>query len=353
MKKTIKKLPKSEVLIEVSVPTEMFEAYRTKALKTIGEHMEIAGFRKGKAPQNMVEKNLKPMALLEEMAELAISEYVPKIFKEEKIDAIGRPKIGITKLAQGNPLEFNVNIAVFPEIEIADYKKHASKVNKNKRVVKVSDEDLDKAIIELKKARAHSEKHKDDKEGEEISHDHTESEAEEVFDALLNDEDVKKFGPFEKVEDFKEKFRANISFEEEAREREKRRIEMLDEILKETNMELPDVLIEGELENLVGRLKMDITNAGLKFEDYLNHIKKTEEDVRKEFLPDAEKRAKMEFVMHKIGEIEKLSPKEDEVEREVKRLMDMYKDADENRAKAYVTHLLSNEEIFRFLESLE
>ena len=352
MKKTIKKLPKSEVSIEVSLPAEIFETYRAKALKKIGEHVEVTGFRKGKAPSNIVEKNIKPMALLEEMAELAISEHLTKIFREEKIDAIGRPKIGITKLAAGNPLEFTANVALFPEGEISDYKKHASKVNKNKRVVTVTDTDLDKAIIELKKARAHAEKHKDDVPGEEVSHDHTEDELIDV-DATLTDDDVKKFGPFETAADFKEKFRANIQVEEEAREREKRRIEMLEEIMKETTLDLPEILIESELENLLGRLKMDITNAGLSFEDYLNHIKKTEEDVRKEFLPDAEKRAKMEYVMHKIGEAEKLSPKPEEIDREVKRLMDMYKDADENRARAYVTHLLSNEEIFRFLESLE
>ena len=178
-------------------------------------------------------------------------------------------------------------------------------------------------------------------------------EEEEKFDANLTDEEVKKFGPFESVDDFKEKYRANIKFEKESQEREKRRVAMLDGIIAETNMELPDVLIESELENLIGRLKADITNAGLKFEDYLNHIKKTEDDVRKEHLPDAEKRSKMEFIMYKIGDAEKLAPKPEEIDREVKRLMEMYNGADENRAKAYVTHLLSNEEIFRFLESAE
>lgn len=351
MKKTIKKLPKSQVSIEVSLPHENLNIYREKALKAMAEHMELPGFRKGKAPHHMVEKNLKPMALLEEMAQHAISEHLPKILVEEKIDAIGRPMITITKLAEGNPLEFTATVDTFPEVELSDYKKIAAKINKEKKDIEISDEKLDKAIIELKKARAHAEKVHDEETGEEINHEH--KEGEETFDANLTDDEVKTFGPFETALDFKNKFRENIKFEEEGRDREKRRVAMLEEIIEGTKMELPDVLVQTELENLLGRLKMDITNAGLKFEDYLNHIKKTEEDVRKEFLPDAEKRAKMEFIMYKIGDAEKITPSEEEITKEVKRLMEMYKDADENRARAYVTHLLSNEQIFRFLESLE
>lgn len=351
MKKTIKKLPKSQVLIEVTIPKETFESYRDKALAHMGEHMEITGFRKGKAPKHIVEKSVKPSSILEEMAEHTVGEHFSKILVDEKIDAIGRPKITITKLEKDTDFEFNAIIDVFPDVELPDYKKIAAKINKDKKDIEVSDEELDKAIIELKKARAHSEKIHDEETGEEINHEHKEEE--EKFDANLTDEEVKKFGPFESVDDFKEKYRANIKFEKESQEREKRRVAMLDGIIAETNMELPDVLIESELENLIGRLKADITNAGLKFEDYLNHIKKTEDDVRKEHLPDAEKRAKMEFIMYKIGDAEKLAPKPEEIDREVKRLMEMYNGADENRAKAYVTHLLSNEEIFRFLESAE
>ena len=351
MKKTIKKLPKSVVSIEVSVPHEMLAKHREKALKDISEYMEIPGFRKGKAPAHMVEKNLKPMALLEEMAQHAVSEHLAKIFVEEKIDAIGRPIIKITKLAEGNPLEFTAEVAVFPEADLPDYKKIVSKIAKDGNEVVISDEELEKAIIELKKARNAQQKQMDEDTGEEVHSEHKDEET-EVVDASLTDDEVKKFGPFETAEEFKNKYRENIKFEQEARLREKRRVAMLDGIIEATTMDLPDVLIESELENLFGRLKMDITNAGLKFEDYLNHIKKTEEEVKKEFLPDAEKRAKMEFIMHKIGEAEKLAPKPEDVEKETKNLMEMYQGADENRARAYVTHLLANEEIFRFLESL-
>ncbi len=345
MKKTIKQLPKSQVAIDVSLPEDVFETYRAKAVGNLSEHVEIDGFRKGKAPKELVEKQLIPMAVMEEMASLAINDHFAKIVIDEKIDAIGRPQIAITKIAPGNPFEFTATVSVLPKVELPKYKALAEKVLADKKEITVSEEDLTEAIKELKKARAHQElEHKDEK------HDHAEFDKLE-FDATLTDEYVKELGPFENVADFTEKFRENIKKEKEGQAREKNRIAILEAILEKTTVEIPDVLIESELEGLVGRLKADVGNIGISFEEYLKHINKTEEDIRTEFLPDAEKRAKMELVLHTIGTENKIQPKQEEIEGETMKLMAMYKDADETRARVYVTHLLTNEAIFRFLES--
>ena len=345
MKHTIKKLPKSEVAIDVTIPKDAFEAYREKALKQVAEHVEVTGFRKGKAPSHMVEKQVQPMALLEEMADLAINEHFPKILVDEKIDAVGRPAITITKIAKGDDLEFTATVAVLPEVKLPDYKKLAAKENKMDEVREVTDEELDSAIKELKKAREHDRIHKS---GEE--HDHEAFEKQE-FTADLTDEEVQQFGPFGTVADFREKFRENIKSEKAAQETEKRRIATLEAIGAATEIELPEVLVDSELENLMNRLQADIAQAGIKFEDYLTHIKKTEADIRKDMRPDAEKRAKMELIMMEIAKAEGLKANPENVETETKRLMETYKDADPTRAKFYITHMLLNEEIFKFLEA--
>jgi trigger factor len=89
----------------------------------------------------------------------------------------------------------------------------------------------------------------------------------------------------------------------------------------------------------------------LKFEDYLVQISKTEEDLRKEWRADAEKRAKLQVVIHTISEKEKLKPSEEEIEKEVGNIMAMYKDADPVRARAYIENMLENEKVFNFLET--
>jgi trigger factor len=98
------------------------------------------------------------------------------------------------------------------------------------------------------------------------------------------------------------------------------------------------------------RLEADITNVGLKFEDYLKQINKTEADLRNEWRADAEKRAKLQMIIHSISEKEKLAPTEEEIEKDVLKITEMYKDADPARARAYVEQMMENEKVFNFLE---
>ena len=68
---------------------------------------------------------------------------------------------------------------------------------------------------------------------------------------------------------------------------------------------MPEILIEVELDKILYRMESDITQMGLKFEDYLKHLNKTVEDLRKEFRTDAEKKAKLALALNKIAENEK------------------------------------------------
>src|SRR3989338_738220 len=106
----VKKLPKSEVEIEGELGSEDFEGYFKKALLKIGATLELPGFRKGKIPESVLVSKVPEIKILEEMAQLALDEYYPKIISGEtgnaKLDAIGRPEISITKLARKNPLGF-------------------------------------------------------------------------------------------------------------------------------------------------------------------------------------------------------------------------------------------------------
>src|SRR3989338_3577779 len=128
MRVKVNKLPKSEVEIEGELPVEIFESYFAPALKKLGGDLEVPGFRKGKAPENILLANLGEMKILEEMAALAFGEHYPKILEENKIEAIGRPEIAITKLARNNPLGFKIKTAVLPEVKLPDYKKIAKRV---------------------------------------------------------------------------------------------------------------------------------------------------------------------------------------------------------------------------------
>ena len=89
---------------------------------------------------------------------------------------------------------------------------------------------------------------------------------------------------------------------------------------------------------------------GFTVEDYLAQIKKTEEEIKRDWRGDAEKRAKLEMIIHSISQKENIKPTEEEIEKEVTNIMTMYKDADPVRARAYVENILGNEKVFAFLE---
>lgn len=355
MKIDIKKLEKSEVEISGVLEWVEFEKYEEKALSKISERVELPGFRKGKVPADMVKGAVSEMELLEEMAQDALSENYIKILEENKIDAIGQPQIQITKIGKGSDLEFKIITAILPEIKLPDYKKIAKNENdkeENKKEIVVDEKDIEKVINDLRKMRA---------EQSRSPHEHKENESEEEHEKAhaeipesewpeLNDEFVKSFGDFASVEAFKEKIRSNIKMEKEVEEKDKLRLSIMEEIVKQTETELPEILIQGETDKILYRLQADIANAGFKFEDYLKQINKTEEELRKEWRDEAEKRAKIQMIILKIEEKENLKPTEEEIEKDTNKIIEMYKDADPARARAYVEQMLGNEKVFKFLE---
>ncbi len=350
MKITVKKLPKSEVEIEGELEADIFEGYYARALKKLGEKVKVDGFRKGKVPENVLTSKIPESVILEEMAELALSEHYPKIIADEKIDAISRPEISITKLARKNPLGFKIKTAVLPEIKLPDYKKLAKKIINEttdaEKNITVSEEDVENTIMDIRKSRApkvHMAEH-EHKEGEE--HVHPEPELPE-----LNDEFVKALGPFKDVADFKAKLKENIKLEKENQAKEKTRLKIIEKVIEESTLDVPNILIEIELDKILFRMESDISQMGLKFEDYLKHLNKSKEDLRKDFRGDAEKKAKLALILNEIAKAEKIVPDQEELAKEVAAILEHYKDADPERAQTHAENVLTNEKIFQFLES--
>ncbi|MFA5840881.1 MAG: trigger factor [Candidatus Paceibacterota bacterium] len=348
---TIKKLLKSEVEIEGEIDSAIFESYFNKALKKLGENINLAGFRKGKIPESVLLSNIPEISILEEMAELALGEHYPKIVEEEKIDAIGRPEISITKLARNNPLGFKIKTAILPTIKLPDYKEDAkkiiSKITDAEKNTEVSPEDLENTIMDIRKSRApkiHMAEEHEHTEGEE--HVHPEPELPE-----FNDEFVRAIGPFKDVADFKDKLKENIKLEKENQLKEKTRLKIIEKIIDDSEVELPNLLVEIELDKILYKMESDITQMGLKFEDYLKHLNKTVEDLRKDFKTDAEKKAKFALILNEIAKVEKIVADEEQVAMEVAAILEHYKDADPERARMHAENVLTNEKIFQFLEN--
>jgi len=357
LKTNVKKLPKSEVEIEGELTAEAFELYFDKALNKIGAGLEVDGFRKGKVPQNILLSKVPEIRVLEEMAEMALEEHYPKILENEKLDVISRPEISITKLARKNPLAFKIKTALMPEIKLPDYKKIANKtiseITDKEKNIEVSEKEIEDTILDIQKSRAQKKQMSDMTKEE--SHVHDENcKHEEIKESELpevNDDFVQSLGPFKDVADFKIKLKENIKLEKGNQLKEKTRLKIVEKIIDDTEIEMPEILVEIELNKILYRMESDITQMGLKFEDYLKHLNKTVDDLKKEFRKDAEKKAKLGLILNEISKAENVKADEKQVEKEVAMILEHYKEADPERAKIHAENVLTNEAVFQFLEN--
>ncbi len=333
----VEKLPQAEVKIIGEITLEALAHYREHALEHFKAELELPGFRKGHVPEKTIIERVGELALLEEAGEQALEAAYPAILSEVKEDIIGTPKVEITKLALGSPLSFSITASLFPTFELPDYKKLAKAESTKKEKIEVTDTEVEEGIMTIRRMREQQ-----GKEGEKI---------EDKDLPKLTDDMVKDFGKFENIADFKNKMRESIQKEKGLRVKEKHRLAIVKAIIEKTELTLPRIIIDSELSRMLAQMQDDVERMGINMADYLARIKKTEADLRKEWENDAIERAKMELILDKIAKEEKIEAPQEEVETEVKHLLEHYQDADPVRAASYFSHVIKNEKVFQFLES--
>jgi FKBP-type peptidyl-prolyl cis-trans isomerase (trigger factor) len=324
----IKKLSDSEIEITAEISAEEFDTFYASALKKYKETMELPGFRKGMMPEKMVIEKVGEESIMHEAVELALKIHWPRIIKEEKIEPIAQPEISITKIAKGNPLEFKIKATILPEIILPEYKEIAKEVFKEKNAVVITNEEIEKTIVSLKEKRA-----------------------------SIKPEEGKEMQPLPPEDELKKAIKENLQFEKEAKERDERRMNFLEKISGSMKFNPPEDLINAEVEKMVQELKNSISQMQLSWDQYLEHAKKKEEDLRKEWHDQAKKRVLFGLALRTIAQQENIVPSEEMLEKNAEELMQQWSPEErEKLSKAKVKeHLfgrLQHELLFDFLEKL-
>ena len=149
----IKKLLKSLVEFEITVPEAEVLAGMNSAANKISADVGIKGFRKGTVPANILEQHIGKEKIFEEACYLIADKKFAKAVESEKIKIIGRPKMEILKMAIGNPFVFKITVPVYPDIELADYKAIAEKIKGEKKEVEIKEEEIQESLKWLQKSR--------------------------------------------------------------------------------------------------------------------------------------------------------------------------------------------------------
>lgn len=343
-------------------------------------------------------------------------EVIKNNLKEEMNNIIGRPEVKLTKIAPDNPLEYKIIFQLMPEINLGRYKdlnikeeKATAKDEDVERVIKdlrnmraqekiTSDSikdgykvivniqmfldnvpveggqsqnttvivgsdyvipGFDKELLGAHKGETkefklpYPEKHyQKNLAGKIVEFKVTINEVYERDLPELNEEFAKQLGA-KSVDDLREKIQDNIKKETEQKNEQKLMLNIFEKLLESTKFShISNQLTHNEAHNMIHELKHNIEQQGGKFADYLTHIKKTEADLEKEFIPEATKRIKTSFIIDQIAKTENIAVTNEELNRAADEQLKVYahdpsmkKQADTKEFRDYLHYNMLNKKV--------
>ncbi len=347
METKIKNLGKSELEMEVELTSQEWEEYLDLAALELSQELKMDGFRPGKAPRSVVEAMVGSQRIMEVAAETAIRKSYIKTIIDNKLEAIGQPEVQVLKIGLGSPFIFKAKVAVLPEFEMGDYAKLAREVKEKLPVdLLPTDKDVENVLNELRKLRAMKEGGDKTEKGDK----------EELVLPELNDEFARSVGKFDNLEALKGGIREGLGMENQQKEKQRWRIEVINKIASAIKVELPEILILSELDKMLIEFKENIVNMGMEFDKYLGEIKQTEEDLKKGWRDQAVNRVTAALILKAIANKEKLVVTDEEIEAEISKFIRHYDPSEVNKIdmgylKEYTKGILRNEKVFQLLES--
>lgn len=316
--KNIIKQPKSLIEVTISIPWADLESRWNEVLTRLGNETEVPGFRKGTAPGNMVEAQLGSK-LQDEFLKTVQPEFLIEALKGSDIIPIDYPKYQLLSFSKGVDLQYKATVTNRPAVTVGNYK--VIKVGRP-AIKPVTDEEVNKVIEDLFKrwkarAGASGQATPNGQAGTAgsisfqggASADKPDDSFAKAMGALdLNDLKIK----IRKDLEDHTKYNNELDFEES----------ILQEVEKITGVELPDILIQDELNRMLVSLQRRVADMGLLLEDYLKGQGKTLEQLKNEWRAQAEKNVRMELGLSEIARMENVAVTDAELQAEIDKIAD-------------------------------
>lgn len=235
---TLKKLPKNTLEIDVTVPVPEIKAASEKAFGVLHAQLELKGYRKGKVPLEMAKKHLQTDAIYSQMLRDLLPSIYEEIVKKEGLRPIISPKVELVKAKEGEDWELKFKTALKPEIEVKNVKEIVAKVK-----------------AEAKKA-----------------------------DIWVPGKDKEKLPEDAKVQD--------------------QRVlnSILDALLKESKIEISELILEDEVNRRLSQLVDDVQRIGLTMEAYLKSKNTTMDELKARYNKEIEDTYKLEFILSEVAD---------------------------------------------------
>lgn len=388
MKVTLENEKDNVVKVNITIPAEeATTAYNTAARK-IAQYVNVDGFRKGKAPRHLVERQVGEERIKQEALEGLMPKVLSEVIEENKLDVITQPYITSYDFKKGEDLNVVVNVETRPEVKLGDYKnltvevtdvpvtedavkETLDRIQKNyteNKIVERESKNTDTVNIDFegfanneaikggaaknydlnlehsnfipgfadqlvgKKAgeefdiqvKFPEDYHDESLKGQDATFKIKVNAVKEAVVPELNDELAQKAGNFKTVDELKEDVKKRL---EESRENAKKvnaENEIFKKVIENASVEIPEAMIDREANAMLADYKNRLSAQGIDWESLMKATEGTDNDVMKNIREDAKLRIKNSLVIDKIAKKEGIKLAPADIDNKFKELGNAY-----------------------------
>ena len=371
----VEKLEKNMAKLTVEVPAENVEKAIQGAYNKMKKSINIPGFRKGKAPRQLIEKMYGKEVFYNDAIDAMLPSAYSDAVEECGEEIVSHPQIDVVQIESGKPFVFTATVAVKPAVELGEYKG----IQVEKAPIEVKDEEIEAQITKEREANSRTVTVDDravaqgdivtldfegfvdgvafeggkgenyDLVGAEIGKEldvnvtfPEEYGAKElagkaaVFKCKVNgikvkelpavdDEFAQEVSEFDTLDEYKADIKAKLLKEKEDEAARAKEDAVIGKIIEGAKMEIPDAMVEYQTRQMLDEFAQRIQSQGISLDQYFQFTGLTEEKYMEEMKPRALQNIQSRLVLEAVAQAENLVAEEADIEEEIKKMADMYK----------------------------
>lgn len=397
MKATLISKENNRAKFTMDFTAEEFEAAVVKAYQDSKDKFNIDGFRKGKAPRSIIEKHFGEGVFFEDAINNLFQTAYPEALNELALEVIDSPQADFSEIGKGKPLTVTIDVAVYPVVEVKDYKG----IEVEQVDPEVTEEDVDRDIEAMRKRNSRMVvADRPVENGDTVILDYAgfvgdeqfqggtaenqelkigsgmfipgfeeqligvkageskdvvvtfpeEYQAKELagkeavfkctvhevkFEELpeLDDEFAKDVSEFDTLAELRDDARARILESVKLQCENEAKDKVIAQVYENNKIEAPATMVADEMERMIQELEQQMRYQGLNIEQYLQFTGSTLDNFRNEIKPEAEKRVATRIVLRSIGDVENVEVTDEDLDKELQRMSEAYNTDPENIKK--------------------
>lgn len=385
----VENLEKNMAKLTVEVDNAEFLKAIDVACKKNRNKFNLPGFRKGKAPKEMIMKMYGPQVFFEDALNEILDKTYPEAAKESGLEIVSRPEIGVEQIGMDQNVIYTATVAVKPEVTLGEYKgvtvekaettvsakevneKLAAELEKNARVVEVDREikkddianidfvgSVDGVEFEGGKGEDYPLTigsgtfipgfedqligHKagetvdvkvtfpenygaKDLAGKEALFVTTIKTVKEKQVPAADDEFASEVSEFDTLDEYKKDLKKTLKEEKEKAATTTNERNVIAKVVENASVEIPAPMLEAQLDNMLYDYQTRLAQQGIPMDQYLKITGQTVEQIKDQMKESAEKNLKTSLVIEAIMEKENITVAEERVDEEFKKIAEQYK----------------------------